>query len=308
MDHLPEFAPLPPPLIDPAPPVPVPPPPFPNLAQAVGLTLLFLLLQFTAGLFVGILSGGRPPGAAAIAVINLLSFAGVIAIGSSWGKLTFRRVLPLRPIPLILVVPMFLTVIGASAIDSDLSNLVYWLIPPPSFVNEIFNDVLGGRSHPIMSLVLLAVVAPLTEEIFFRGMLLSGLLLRYRPWRAIVITAALFAFMHLNPWQFPTAMMLGVIFGWWLLRTRSLWPSLLGHAINNAIPAALATFALPNVSGYTASAASEAEFQPLWFNLAGLALALLGILWSRRIFARLPSPILARPLLPQAATEASIPL
>src|SRR5207249_4934307 len=48
-------------------------------------------------------------------------------------------------------------------------------------------------------------------------------------------TAVLFGAFHLNPWQFPGAVGLGVIFGWWFVRTGSLVPCIFGHAFVNGL-------------------------------------------------------------------------
>jgi len=308
MDIVPESSSLPSPLTSSAaaisaPPPPPPPIPFPSIVQAIGLTILLLFAQLVVGLVTGIANQGRSPGAWAIAVGNLVSFAIVVALGASWGKISIGRFIPLRSIPFLLAIPMMLTVLGASAITSDAANLVMWLLPPPEFVKELFSDVLGGRSSPLLSLFLLVIVAPVTEEVLFRGMLLRGMLQRYKPWKAICVTSALFAFTHLNPWQFPVAMMLGMVFGWWFYRTRSLWPCLIGHAMNNFLPALFAAIPGFQITGYTTS--EGGDFQPLWFDLTGLVIMLLGIAWTMRVFARMPPPVLARAVSAIPAAEAA---
>jgi hypothetical protein len=60
---------------------------------------------------------------------------------------------------------------------------------------------------------------------------------------------------------------LGVIFGWWFVQTRSLIPCLFGHALTNAFPLILSTTV--EIPGYTIG---PNTFQPLWFDILGLAL------------------------------------
>ena len=43
---------------------------------------------------------------------------------------------------------------------------------------------------------------------------------------------AVIGLIHLNPWQFVPATLLGVLFAWFLLRTGSLVPCLVGHALH----------------------------------------------------------------------------
>ena len=65
----------------------------------------------------------------------------------------------------------------------------------------------------------------------FRGVILRGFLARYKPVTAILVSSLLFGLLHMNPYQFVAAMILGVIFAWLVLRTGSLWPSVFGHVL-----------------------------------------------------------------------------
>jgi membrane protease YdiL (CAAX protease family) len=131
----------------------------------------------------------------------------------------------------------------------------------------------------------LVVVAPITEELLFRGVILRGLAIRYRFWLAALASAALFALAHLNPWQFMTALCLGVVFAWYVRETASIVPALIGHAVHNG--SSLAVGVLPvEVPGFNvAESAGAVVFQPLWLDALGLALAAGGFTWFRRICA-----------------------
>ena len=72
------------------------------------------------------------------------------------------------------------------------------------------------------------------EEIFFRGLLLRGFdSAGPRSW-AIVGSSILFAVAHLDPVQSPATLILGLLIGWAVLRTNSLWVGIVAHAFNNA--------------------------------------------------------------------------
>lgn len=81
------------------------------------------------------------------------------------------------------------------------------------------------------------VVAPLTEEVFFRG-LLQSMLRRYtgRPWVAILAASAVFAILH-DPYYYsiPPLLALGVAIGYNYERTGRLWAPVLIHALFNAL-------------------------------------------------------------------------
>ena len=81
------------------------------------------------------------------------------------------------------------------------------------------------------------VLAPLSEEIVFRG-LLQSMLRQYtrRPWAAILVTSVLFGVMHYEVWStIPSLILLSVMLGYNYERTGRLLPSIVAHAIFNAI-------------------------------------------------------------------------
>lgn len=88
--------------------------------------------------------------------------------------------------------------------------------------------------------VLVVCVAPLVEELIFRGVLLSGLMRSMPTGRAVVISAVVFGCMHFPDFGFawypiPTLVILGLLLAWIRLKARSLWPSVTMHATNNLI-------------------------------------------------------------------------
>jgi membrane protease YdiL (CAAX protease family) len=84
-----------------------------------------------------------------------------------------------------------------------------------------------------------ALLAPVCEELTFRGYLQSTLALRRGPAGAIAAGAVLFAVLHLDPVRFPALLVLGVVFGWLTWRAGSVWPAVAAHAANNGLAAGL---------------------------------------------------------------------
>ena len=101
------------------------------------------------------------------------------------------------------------------------------------------SDLLEKEFIAIMSrpegYAVLALFAPLVEEVVFRGAVLRSLLddSRIRPLWAVVISALLFALIHLNPAQMPHAFLLGLLLGWVYYRTGSILPGVAVHWANN---------------------------------------------------------------------------
>jgi hypothetical protein len=78
-------------------------------------------------------------------------------------------------------------------------------------------------------------MAPVIEELIFRGVIMHGLMRNYSKFTAVFISALLFALFHLNPWQFPATFILGLVLGILMLRTRNIYLCIIGHAINNGL-------------------------------------------------------------------------
>lgn len=81
----------------------------------------------------------------------------------------------------------------------------------------------------------IGLLAPLAEEIVFRGAILRTLLTQMKPWTAIAVSALLFSLVHMNPSQMPFAFLVGILLGWMYWRTGSILPSMAYHWANNSI-------------------------------------------------------------------------
>lgn len=92
----------------------------------------------------------------------------------------------------------------------------------------------SGLAGLIGMLLLLAVAAPLVEELLFRGLLQQGLATRLPRWAALVCTAALFGVVHFEWLQLPGLFAAGLVFGGLLLRYQRLGPSIFAHMFFNA--------------------------------------------------------------------------
>ena len=73
------------------------------------------------------------------------------------------------------------------------------------------------------------------EEVLFRGILLESVRSKYSSGRAIVVSALMFGVIHIIPQQVVNAFVIGLILGYIYVRTDSLWPVIIIHALNNAM-------------------------------------------------------------------------
>jgi membrane protease YdiL (CAAX protease family) len=103
----------------------------------------------------------------------------------------------------------------------------------------------GGTEASIgiaLTVLVIVVIGPFAEELFFRGVLSGVLGRRIGAWTPIV-TGAIFGAVHLEPRAFPALFVLGALLGWLYLRTRSVWPGVAVHLTNNLLALVVALLA-----------------------------------------------------------------
>lgn len=131
-----------------------------------------------------------------------------------------------------------------------------------------------------MIFVTSALVPALAEEFFFRGYVLSAFRNRIAPLRAVLYSALIFGLFHVINGSvlslerfFPTTL-LGLALGFVAIRTHSLWPGVLLHAIHNGLLFWLTRFSEKELSEWFGS--TNQHFPPIWI-LASLASVACGI-------------------------------
>lgn len=100
-------------------------------------------------------------------------------------------------------------------------------------------DSLDDPARFAMVAFVAVVVAPLFEEVLFRGVLVGGLVAHVGPAPAAVASAIAFALVHLNPLPLMPLYALGVLLAGLRLRTGSLVAPIVCHALFNALQLAL---------------------------------------------------------------------
>lgn len=237
---------------------------------------------------------------ALLGMINLMACGAVVYLGWLIGRPKLAEVFRCHRISVLAVVGVLIATCGAIIVLSEVDNLVRLVLPPPKWLEDLMRQLAFAPERLWASVFLLVIVAPVTEEIMFRGLILRGFLTRFGVFKAFLLSSMLFGAIHLNPWQFVSATTLGMMFAWWYARTQSLIPCLIGHALTNGI--VLGHQSLPfKVEGFNTGAAFESTgSQPVWFNLLGLGLLAVGM-WLFRIATpsfppRAESPVIPAPV------------
>ncbi len=246
----------------------------------LGIALAAVIVTLVTSLPAGSLD--PPPQAVLLLIANTAAFAVVTVL--AWRRTGQRpgAVFPLRPVRAVLLAPILPIALGGVAVLAQLDGLLR-LLPAPEWWNGILRMidetmVAMVRESIWSSAVVLVVMAPLTEEFFFRGLILHGFCRRYPRGKAVVLSALLFAVTHLTPNQLLSAFAIGLFLAWITLETASLWPALATHAVVNATALASIDLGAPSPQ-----APAPPELLPWWVAAAGLAALAVGGWWLRRL-------------------------
>lgn len=140
---------------------------------------------------------------------------------------------------------ILLVSLGIFGLQNGLTIPLVSLIP----ISDWWLEALGAfDDENIYSLIAAVIAAPVLEELLFRGIILDGFLRLYSPKKAILYSSFLFGLVHMNPWQFITAMVGGVFMGWVYYRTKNLLLCILIHFVNNFIPSVASYFLGPEMN------------------------------------------------------------
>jgi membrane protease YdiL (CAAX protease family) len=118
-----------------------------------------------------------------------------------------------------------------------LFSLAYEAIVRPENPQRVVQDL--GADVNTLLLVIGAIVvigvAPLCEELFFRGVLFRVLRQRMALWPAAIVDGILFGLVHGSFVILPVLAVLGIVFCYVYDRTGSLYPTIALHSLNNTI-------------------------------------------------------------------------
>lgn len=92
----------------------------------------------------------------------------------------------------------------------------------------------AGTWRFLLNLLMIAIIPAIGEELFFRGIIQHYLIRGLKhPHLAVWLTAILFSFFHFQFQGFIPRILLGLLFGYLMVWTGSVWVPILAHFINN---------------------------------------------------------------------------
>lgn len=92
----------------------------------------------------------------------------------------------------------------------------------------------AALDSPFWFFIVGAILAPLVEEIFFRGFLFQGFRAKYGWVSAMLLSSAIFAIAHLDPVSIIPTFILGNVLAYLYHRSNSVWPAVILHVLVNS--------------------------------------------------------------------------
>jgi membrane protease YdiL (CAAX protease family) len=162
-----------------------------------------------------------------------------LSIGFRWLAIVdFKDALAIRSVSLREITLAAILGMGLQFPLTELTNLLYSWFPVSVEDQVAYQQLLHPKHWLIGSITALAIVgvAPVGEELLFRGLIFRGLIPSYRPFGATLISASLFGLAHMGPTRFIYATLVGIVLAMVLYRTASIIPAITAHAAFNAVP------------------------------------------------------------------------
>lgn len=244
---------------------------FPNLTQSAILCFLLLSLSILISLllpFVYLVNDSS----ILMIWMNLPIFSFVFLVGILWSGKRVNAFLKNKKIEFKFFVPLFIITIGFIIIIGEITNVLFYFYPIPNYILDEFDHLLSNKWGVVATIV----IAAITEECFFRGMILSGLNKNHGFWMSIVLSSSMFAFVHIIPWQIIPAFIAGIFLGWIYLKFKSIILCIIIHAFNNAL-AAIPEYYNIEIKGIVYNIKEGVQFQPIWLDLLGLLMFFYGM-------------------------------
>ncbi len=212
---------------------------YPTVLQAIHLVILYIFIQSIVDFPLALIDYFHDSeylyNPVKKVVLGVGSTLFILIYGFKKSKAPLFSVFPVKFFNPLVIVPIITFFWGAQNLMEIPLTLLDKYLPPPFWFNEMFNRIFEGDYGWVGAFMKVVVIAPVVEELIFRGLILQGFRRNYNAFVAVFMSALLFALFHLNPWQFPATFVLGLLLGWIVVRTNSIILSIIGHSINNLL-------------------------------------------------------------------------
>lgn len=268
-----------------------------SIPQAIGLTFLAkfsLALLFTLAVHLhrgdaAALAGRLASDPFILASIQFIAFGGVLALGLALAapNESLPDAIALRRIGARELLTSLIAGLALAIVLSEADNLLRELRPLREHERAQLSRLLDqdGLIRHLGLAFAISIVAPITEEALFRGLILRGLARTRGPYLALLLSAVLFGLGHIDPspdlnWPtFFVTFAAGLYLGWITLVSGSITPAILIHAAHNAV-------ALIPADRFLIRGLNDLSDETTHLPVASVAVAALSLLIAAVFFTR----------------------
>jgi uncharacterized protein len=210
---------------------------YPTILQAIHLLFLYLFIQTLVDFPLALIDYYQDTDYLYNPVKKILLNVGstlfILIYGVRRSKAPLSEIFPVKLFNPLIILLFILFFWGAHNLLEEVNVRIERILPAPPWFWELFSKIFDSDFGWWGAFFKVVVIAPVIEELIFRGIILNGFRKNYKAATAVFISALLFSLFHLNPWQMPATFVLGLLLGWIVIRTRSILLAIIGHAINN---------------------------------------------------------------------------
>ena len=141
-----------------------------------------------------------------------------------------------NPVPATILIYSFILGLALIILTDEIDRLIEIVIPIPDLIKQMMKPLeFTSFWDGLIILLGTVVVAAVGEEVLFRGFLQTSLEQKADAHRAVIMTSVSWTVIHLNPYWAIEIFVMGIFLGYVAWRTKSLWPSILIHGMNNLL-------------------------------------------------------------------------
>ena len=112
---------------------------------------------------------------------------------------------------------------------------------PPNTAKEVLNLAF---ENIFITIILVSMIVPICEEVFFRGFLINGLERKFNLKISLLISSGIFSIFHIHIGSLFPTFILGICLGLFYIKSKSIYPSIFIHSIHNFLAVIISKYYL----------------------------------------------------------------
>lgn len=156
------------------------------------------------------------------------------------------------------------------------------------------------KQHPVLTVIGVGLLAGVCEELLFRGPIQGSMLRKLPPWAAITFAAILFSAAHFDFHGLVVRALLGILLGWMVWRSGSIFPAMVAHALFDSTQLAMAAWRMHHPSAVSDASILVISGSDMVMLAIGAVLVIAGMV-AWRLSTGSPARITRMPAAPAGA-------